>query len=83
MLAAPAMAQDHNTETKEEEAKDTTTVVITGSRIKSKEYTSSSPVQVITSEKSSAAGLVSAAEVLQGAPAANGSGQINSTFTSN
>jgi len=82
MLAAPAMAQDQTTTNDDqEETKDTTTVVITGSRIKSKEYTSSSPVQVITSEKSSAAGLVSAAEVLQGAPAANGSGQINSTFT--
>ncbi|GGZ41445.1 TonB-dependent receptor domain-containing protein [Asticcacaulis endophyticus] len=84
MMTAPALAQEVSTETTtttttEEEV--VTEVVITGSRIKGKEFTSASPVTIITAEKSTAAGLISAAEVLQGSSVANGSGQINSTFT--
>jgi len=56
-------------------------VVITGSRIRKNEFTSPSPVQVITSEKSSLSGMVSATEVLQGSSIAAGAGQINNTFT--
>jgi iron complex outermembrane recepter protein len=87
---APAMAQDTPpTEAAPTEAPDTAPAesadsgefVITGSRIKGKEYTSAAPVTVITAERSSAAGLVSAAEILQTSSVANGSGQINSTFT--
>jgi iron complex outermembrane recepter protein len=56
-------------------------IVVTGSRIKKKEYVSTSPVTIITAEKSTAAGLVSPTEVLQSSSIANGSGQINNTFT--
>ena len=56
-------------------------IVVTGSRLRRDEFTSSSPVQVLTSETSTLQGLVSAAEVLQGASVAAGSGQINNTFT--
>ena len=56
-------------------------VVVTGSRIRNKTYTSSAPVQVITAEKSSLAGMVDPAQILQQSSVANGSGQINSTFT--
>lgn len=65
----------------EPEAQDSGEFVITGSRIKGKEYTSAAPVTVITAERSSAAGLVSATEILQNSSVANGSGQVNSTFT--
>ncbi|MGA9658114.1 MAG: TonB-dependent receptor, partial [Asticcacaulis sp.] len=60
---------------------DTTEVIITGSRIKHSEFNSPSPVQIITSEKSTLSGMVSAAEILQSSSVANGSGQINNTFT--
>jgi len=62
-------------------ASDTTEVVVTGSRIRKNEFTSAAPVQVITAEKSSLSGMISATQVLQTSSIANGSGQINSTFT--
>ncbi|WP_443750538.1 TonB-dependent receptor plug domain-containing protein [Asticcacaulis solisilvae] len=62
-------------------AADTQEVVITGSRLRKNEFNSPSPVQVITAEKSSLSGMVSATEVLQSSSVANGSGQINNTFT--
>jgi iron complex outermembrane receptor protein len=62
-------------------ATDSQEVVVTGSRIRKNEFTSPSPVQVITSEKSSLSGMVSATEVLQGSSIAAGAGQINNTFT--
>lgn len=63
-------------------ADDTTTeVVVTGSRIRHSEYNSSAPVQIITGEKSSLSGMISAAEVLQNSSIAATSGQINNTFT--
>jgi iron complex outermembrane recepter protein len=55
-------------------------LVVTGSRIRKDEYTSASPVQIITSERSTLEGLNDTAQVLQQAAAASGSGQINSTF---
>lgn len=79
---ATANAQDAQpAKTEEPAADETTEVVITGSRIKGKEYTSASPVTVITAERSSAAGLISATEILQSSTTAASSGQINNTFT--
>ncbi|ESQ92094.1 hypothetical protein ABAC460_04195 [Asticcacaulis sp. AC460] len=78
----PALAQDTPpADPAAAPAEESTEVVITGSRIKGKEYTSASPVTVVTAEKSSAAGLISATEILQTTSVANGSGQVNSTFT--
>lgn len=63
-------------------ADDTTTeVVVTGSRIRKSEFNSAAPVQVITAEKSSMAGMIDAAQILQSSSIASGSGQINNTFT--
>lgn len=83
LISTSAFSQDaqKKEDAKVAASKSNETVVITGSRIKNKEYTSSSPVTVITSEKSTSAGLVTAAEVLQSSSVANGSGQTNSTFT--
>ena len=60
---------------------DNTTVVVTGSRIRHTEYNSAAPVQILTSEKSSLSGMISATDVLQNSTVAAGSGQINNTFT--
>jgi len=69
------------TDTPASDTSGTTEIVVTGSRIKSKEYDSTSPVTVITADKAAAAGLISTAEILQGSTAAATSGQINNTFT--
>ncbi|MEI9904261.1 MAG: hypothetical protein WDN06_09955 [Asticcacaulis sp.] len=55
-------------------ADDGTTVVITGSRIRKNEFNSDAPVQVITAEKSSLSGMISATQVLQSTSVANGFG---------
>ena len=62
-------------------AEDATEIVVTGSRIRKSEFNSSAPVQVITAEKSSMAGMIDAAQILQSSSIASGSGQINNTFT--
>ncbi|PVM93889.1 TonB-dependent receptor plug domain-containing protein [Caulobacter endophyticus] len=56
-------------------------LIVTGSRIKRSEYNSASPVQVITAESSSLAGMINPTEVLQSASVAAGSTQINNQFT--
>ncbi len=68
----------------EEEAEDdgaVSALVITGSRIKRSEFTSSSPIQVITSETSTLEGLVNTAEILQQSSIASGSFQVNNQLT--
>jgi iron complex outermembrane recepter protein len=64
-----------------EEAATTERIIVTGSRIRKDEFTSSSPVQVITSEQSTLEGLVDTSEILQGSSLATGSQQINNQFT--
>jgi iron complex outermembrane receptor protein len=71
--AAPPAAAPEGTEVDE--------LVVTGSRIRRNEFNSISPVQVITTEGSTLAGLVSGSEILQSASVSAGSTQINSQFT--
>jgi iron complex outermembrane receptor protein len=52
-------------------------IVITGSRIRNKEFTETSPVQIITAERSFAAGLTTASEILQNSTIAASSDQID------
>lgn len=76
----PAFAQEAEepeAQTQEEDAD----IVVTGSRIRRNEFTSSSPVQIITSEQSSLEGLIDTSEILQGSTVASGSLQINNQFT--
>jgi iron complex outermembrane receptor protein len=78
LAAAPLSAQtppQPKAEVEEEE------IVITGSRIKRDEFTSSAPVQVITRERTILEGVTDQAEAIQNSSTAAGSGQINSTFT--
>lgn len=56
-------------------------VVVTGSRIRRNEFTSASPIQIITKDVSTQAGLVSTASIIQGSTVASGSSQTNSLFS--
>ena len=55
-------------------------VVVTGSRIRRDEFTSTSPISVITSETSALAGLLDVGEILQSSTVASGQ-QIDDTFS--
>ncbi|MBP6012598.1 MAG: TonB-dependent receptor [Alphaproteobacteria bacterium] len=67
-------------EKKPEETKPVEKVVVTGSRLKKNEFTSSSPIQIITTEEATLEGLADTADILQSSSPAAGSQQINSTF---
>lgn len=55
-------------------------IVVTGSRIHRTEFTSASPIQVITAEQNTLEGMVDTSQILQGSPIASGSAQINNQF---
>ncbi len=55
-------------------------IVVTGSRIRRDEFSSASPITVITSESSALAGLLDSADILQGSTIAAGQ-QIDNTFS--
>ena len=55
-------------------------VVVTGSRIRRDEFSSISPVQIISGQQSRALGLIDTASMIQGASSASGV-QIDNTFT--
>ena len=74
--AAPAPAPAASDDDTEVEV-----LVVTGSRIKRDEYSSASPIQVITSEQSALEGLVDTAEILQQSSLVAGSQQVNAQFT--
>ena len=79
---ASALAQDTAPATKAPPADtEVEALVITGSRIKSTEYTSASPIQVITSEQSTLQGLADTGDILQKSSVASGSFQSNNLLT--
>jgi iron complex outermembrane receptor protein len=55
-------------------------ITVTGSLLQRDEFSSASPIQVITAEVASLEGLVDAATILQGSSLAAGSTQINNQF---
>jgi iron complex outermembrane receptor protein len=59
-------------------ADDTEELIVTGSRIRRTEFTSPSPIQVITSEQATLEGLVDTGTLLQQSSVAAGSFQVNS-----
>jgi iron complex outermembrane receptor protein len=65
----------------QEAASDVEAVVVTGTRIRRNEFTSSAPIQVITAEQSTLEGLVDTAEILQQSTIASGSFQTNNQLT--
>ena len=60
---------------------DTGAIVVTGSRIKSSNYNSPSPLQVLTRDDSTIAGFNSTNEVLQSTGVTAGARQIDNTYT--
>ena len=55
-------------------------IVVTGSLLRRDEYSSSSPIQVITANTATLQGLVDTADILQSSSVASGSTQINGNF---
>ena len=55
-------------------------ITITGSLLRRDEFTSASPIQVITADKATMEGLITAADILQGSSIAAGSVQLNNQF---
>ena len=60
---------------------ETEELVVTGSRIRRTEFTSSSPVQIITSERSTLEGLIDSSEIIQGSTIAGNARQIDNFYT--
>lgn len=56
-------------------------ITVTGSLLRRDEFTSASPIQVITAEIATLEGLVNASQILQGSSIAAGSTQLNGQFT--
>ncbi|MEM7358170.1 MAG: TonB-dependent receptor [Pseudomonadota bacterium] len=67
-------------DTEEELAGPKEQIIVTGSRIKRDEFSSVSPIQVITAERSALAGLLDTNDILQGATVAPGQ-QIDDSFS--
>ena len=81
-IAFGASAQDKSADAKKDKpkAKDASEVVVVGSRIRKDVFNSASPIQVITRDEATAAGLTSTAEVLQSTAVTNGGAQINNAY---
>lgn len=77
---APQPAPD--AEEQESQATELGDVVVTGSRIPQNEFTSPSPVQVLTSDRAEQRGLSDTVQLLQSSTLASGSPQVNSTISS-
>lgn len=86
MGGAPVFAQEADepettTEQEEQQAAQTQDrIVVTGSLLRRDEFSSSAPIQVITSEVASLEGLLDTSEILQESSIAAGSTQINTQF---
>ncbi len=86
LLPFVALAQQEDEQEEQEApvaqqpAQDIEEVVVTGSRIRRNEFTSTSPITVITSETSALAGLLDASDILQNSTVASGQ-QIDDTFS--
>ncbi|MEL6665309.1 MAG: TonB-dependent receptor [Pseudomonadota bacterium] len=55
-------------------------VVVTGSLLRRSEFSSASPIQVLTAETATLEGLISTADIIQGSSIAAGSVQLNNQF---
>lgn len=87
-LSAPAFAQSSNSSSQnnqnnqnDQEATQVTEVVITGSRIRNRTYSSPSPISTINQETSEARGIPDVAQAVLTSPSAAGSFQWNDQLT--
>ncbi len=78
---ADAQEATEDASEEEDEAADLGRVVVTGSLIRREEFTSTSPMQVITAETQFQAGQISVADMLQGSTVAAGTTQLNNQFS--
>ncbi|WP_411817586.1 TonB-dependent receptor domain-containing protein [Hyphococcus sp. DH-69] len=85
MISTPVYAQDVETipEASEESSDERDVVVVTGSRIRKDEFSSSGPIQVIDPELGSLAGTIDAAALIQSSSVASGSAQTTAAISSN
>ncbi|MEN0077976.1 MAG: TonB-dependent receptor [Pseudomonadota bacterium] len=86
-IFSPAAAQEVEpdepetvAEAPEEEESRQERVVVTGSLLRRSEFSSASPIQIISAEVSTLEGLIDTAEILQGSSVAAGSVQFNNQF---
>jgi len=86
-FASPVLAQDEGEDqteqeqaTEDEDAADLGRVQVTGSLLKREDFTSTSPMQVITAETQFQAGQLTTADMLQGSTVASGTTQLNNQF---
>ncbi len=77
--AATTNAQDQDED--EDDVTEVEEIVVVGSRIARDVYNSPSPVQVITRDEATLAGLASTTEILQGTAVTGGTGQVNNLFS--
>lgn len=85
VIAGPAFAQNTSPPPQDPDEDDATTVeeiVVTGSRIPTNEFTSASPVQILSAERGRQRGLSDTVQLLQSSTLAAGSAQVNSTISS-
>ncbi len=84
LIAGPALAQEPAPQQDEDQgqAAQLGEVVVTGSRIPQNEFTSSSSIQVLTTERAEQRGLSDTAQLLQSSTLAAGSPQVNATISS-
>lgn len=86
LAVAPVWAQDQDTdddtaaEEQEEQVDELERVTVTGSLIRRDEFSSASPIQVITADTQVQMGQVDTAEFLQSSSVAAGSTQLNNQF---
>ena len=76
-----AQQSEENKDSDRNRAAQVEDIVVTGSRIRRNEFTSSQPIQVITAEQAALEGTVDTSELLQSSTAANTATQINNFFT--
>ncbi len=77
----PAKPASEAPKSKAEAGSDISELVVTGSRIKQTEFTSPSPIQVVTPDQGMQRGISDTVELLQSSPLASGSPQVNSTIS--
>lgn len=79
-LPGVALAQTSTANQSEDEADKVEEVVVVGSRLRSDNYNSASPVTVITRAEATLAGFASTTEVLQSTAVTQGTSQINNAY---
>jgi iron complex outermembrane receptor protein len=82
LAGTQALAQENTDEEDQDEQAEESRdrIVVTGSLLRRDEFSSSAPIQVITSETASLEGLLDTSEILQESSIAAGSTQINTQF---